>query len=106
MGEDMTIDEYRAEGEKLFGDDMAKWKFVCPACGSVMSTTDYKNAGAPHGAVGFSCVGRWLREKREAIGGRGNGPCNYAGGGLFQLGPIDVDGKKMFDFYRGQEAEK
>lgn len=25
-------------------------------------------------------------------------PCNYAGGGLIQINPVDVDGIKVFEF--------
>jgi hypothetical protein len=25
-------------------------------------------------------------------------PCNYAGGGLIDINPVDVDGRKVFEF--------
>jgi hypothetical protein len=34
-------------------------------------------------------VGRWTGAKREAFSD-GQGPCNYAGGGLFKLNPVTV----------------
>ncbi len=77
---DMTQDEWGAEAKRRFGDDPMKWKFVCPVCGLVQSTQDYKDAGAPSTTVAFSCVGRW----KEGV------DCNYAGGGLFRLNPVNV----------------
>lgn len=72
------------------------WRFVCPICGHVAKTADWKAAGAGEGSVAFACVGRWLDSARDAFGGTGPGPCNYTGGGLFALNPItvEVDAKK------------
>lgn len=103
----MTVDEWRAEATRLFGPDEMKWRWRCPVCKHECSTLDYKDAGAPESAVGFSCVGRWLPERRLAFEEAGTGPCNYAGGGLFQLNPLvvlDQDGgeHRMFEF--GQPA--
>lgn len=85
-----SVEEWHAEGVKRFGPDMMKWKFVCPACGHVQTPEDYKAAGAPESTVGFSCVGRWLKKCRDAFEGKGEGPCNYAGGGLFRIGPVQI----------------
>lgn len=93
----MTHTEWLSEGERRFGPDQMKWRFVCPACKHVASVQDYKDAGASMTAVAFSCVGRWMDRPRDAFGD-GPGPCNYAGGGLFGLNPLDVDGRKYFDF--------
>lgn len=93
-----TVDEHMALGKQLYGDDMYAWRFKCPCCGHVASTQDYKDAGAPEGAVGFSCIGRWAGMKREAFGGKGPGPCNYAGGGLFSVGPVKIGNDTYFDF--------
>ena len=84
-----TQAEWMAEGERRFGPDTEDWRFLCPACGHTAAVRDWKDAGAPEGAVGFSCVGRWAGAGREAFGD-GPGPCNYAGGGLFRLNPITV----------------
>ena len=94
----MTHQEWWEKGEQLFGTDIMLWKFVCPSCGHVASVQDYKDAGAPEGAVAFSCVGRYLPKSNEAFGGPGSGPCNYTGGGLIRLNPVDVDGRKTFAF--------
>lgn len=92
----MTDDEWNAEAVRRFGRSVLDWRFVCPACGHVAAVRDWQAAGAPEGAIAYSCVGRYLPSCREAFGGEGPGPCNYAGGGLFGLNPITVirsDGK-------------
>ena len=96
----MTLKEWQAEAEKRYGPDPMKWRFVCPACKHVASIADYKAAGAPEGAVAFSCVGRWHGGCREAFDTAGRpGPCNYAGGGLFGLNPVAIDDRSnVFDF--------
>ena len=95
----MTKAEWEAEGKKRFGNNQMKWKFKCPSCGHIASVQDYKNAGASENVVAFSCIGRYLKNKpREAFGEKGKGPCNYAGGGLIGLNPIEVDGVHYFEF--------
>ena len=89
MNKTMTRAEYFAEAERRFGPDRMAWRFVCPSCRHSQSVADYKAAGAPESAVAFSCVGRWLPERRDAFAPKGApGPCNYAGGGLFKIAPI------------------
>lgn len=97
MSSAMTHNEWYAKGEQLFGADIMQWKFICPSCGHTASVQDWKDAGAPEGAVAFSCIGRYLPECNEAFA-KGDGPCNYAGGGLIRLNPIDVDGRPTFAF--------
>lgn len=97
-----TLEAWRAEAVRRFGKDSAAWKFVCPSCGHVVSVGDYKKAGAPEDAVAFSCIGRYLEKRSEAFK-MGQGPCNYAGGGLFRINPVAVlssDGEEhyVFDF--------
>lgn len=101
-----TEQEWNERGEQLFGQDKWTWKFKCPLCGYIATAQDYKDAGAPQGAIGFSCIGRWLPNPKKAIFTKdlmGNGPCDYAGGGLFCFNPLHVhesNGKvhEMFDF--------
>lgn len=96
--------DWRKEAVRRFGPDPMGWRFVCPCCEHKATVADYKAAGAPTGAVAFSCVGRWLGAKaaaRDAFGGKGPGPCNYTGGGLINLNPIKVmldKGGEMFAF--------
>jgi len=85
----MTHEEWVAKAKELFGDDPMQWKFACPSCGHVASVQDWKDAGADEGEVAFSCVGRRLGSEKQI--GAEEGPCNYAGGGLFQLNPVHVE---------------
>lgn len=100
-----SVEEWHKEAERRFGSDKMKWRFKCPVCGYSASVQDYKDAGAPEGAVAFSCIGRYTRAAREAFVKGGKGPCNYAGGGLFRLNPVQVGEieERAFDF---AEVEK
>ena len=102
-----TVNEWQAEAVRRFGTDFLDWKFVCPICDHVASVREYQNAGAPEGAVGYSCIGRYVGE--AGFKAKGAGPCDYAGGGLFQLNKItvvDEQGKdhKMFEFAEADNA--
>ena len=96
----MTLDEWRARGAELFGEDALQWKFICPSCKTVIAVHEWQAAGAPQNAVAFSCVGRWLPKSKEAFFGGGEGPCNYAGGGLIGINPVKIEGRaeNVFDF--------
>jgi hypothetical protein len=89
----MTLAEWTAEGKRRFGEGMTAWRFVCPVCGHVASENEWLRAGAPHGAIGFACVGRWIDGSKKAFEDEGprDGPCTYTGGGLFQFNPVRVD---------------
>jgi predicted RNA-binding Zn-ribbon protein involved in translation (DUF1610 family) len=93
----MTVDEWQAEGARRFGPDQMSWQFVCPSCGHVAKVSDWKEAGAPQTAVAFSCIGRWTPSTATLLQ-TGTGPCDYAGGGLFQLNPVQVEGSRLFAF--------
>ena len=90
-----TEAEYKNDAIRLFGVDTQAWRFVCPACGHVASVADYLEAGAPENAIGFSCVGRWLHESTGAFEQK-RGPCNYAGGGLIKINPVEIEGRGHF----------
>lgn len=87
--EPLTVVEWREKAIAMFGEDEMRWRWKCPSCGHVASTADYKAAGAPSSAVGFSCVGRWLPNGKPMFDQTG-GPCDYAGGGLICLNPVIV----------------
>lgn len=87
----ITLNDYLQMGKVLFGDDMKKWRFVCPGCGHVASVQDYMDAGAPEGAVGFSCIGRYLENCRPWLGKDGPGPCDYTTGGLLNISPVQIE---------------
>lgn len=89
----ITHAEWTAEAKRRFGDDPMAWRFVCPSCGHVASVKDWRDAGAPEGAVAFSCIGRYTGDPKSATDKafkQGCGPCNYTGGGLFRLNPVQV----------------
>lgn len=108
----ITLEAWKAEGVLRFGSEQIHWKFQCPVCGVVSAALDWKAAGAPVGAVGFACVGRWLDTKRRAFGesqATVSQPCDYSGGGLFGLNPVTVqapDGTEvcLFDFAPAEAA--
>ena len=95
----IPVEEWRAEARRRFGQDAMKWRFVCPSCGHVQTPEDFKKAGAPSSAVGYSCIGRWDGHMHVTMGTK-PGPCNYTGGGLFNINPIPVvvDGKTVWAF--------
>lgn len=101
----MTKEQWQIEAIRRYGPLQPDWKFRCPSCLSVVTVRDYVNAGKSSGIdlervnrmVAFSCVGRLLPDPAEAFH-PGSGPCNYAGGGLIGLNPVDVDGTRYFDF--------
>lgn len=96
-----TLADYEAQARRLFGEDKMLWSWRCPICGFVQNALDYKNAGAPESAIAFSCVGRWIDGSRRAFGGKGPGPCDYTGGGLFMCNPVNVllpNGSNVFIF--------
>lgn len=97
----MTYKEWTDLGISLFGKDRREWKFECPVCGHIASIQDYLNAGAPDGAIGFSCIGRWIKNSKKAFEmKRGEkGPCNYTGGGLFQRNPVEIEKDGIINKY-------
>ena len=107
----LTLEQWLEEGLKRFGRDANRWKFVCPSCGHIASVADWRNSGALEGAVAFSCVGRWMslgKAAERAAFRRAGGPCNYAGGGLIGLNPVQVmkDGviHRLFEFAKGEKT--
>jgi hypothetical protein len=106
----MTFEQWTAEGQRRFGADRNRWRFVCPCCGHVATPADWRAAGASDGEIAFSCVGRHVDGARKAFEERGVGPCSYAGGGLFKLNPVTItapDGTEhsMFAFAAASAAD-
>ena len=106
----MKHEEWLKKAARLYGENAGDWKFICPACETPQTAKDFVNAGLTREQASISianeCIGRHLPEKQKAIGEKkiikGN-PCNYAGYGLFQLNPVEIefeDGtiRKAFDF--------
>lgn len=94
-----TIDEWRAKGKSLFGEDVKKWSFKCPACGNVASVQDFINVGLSKesacNAAYQECIGRYT----GAGAPTGQQPCNWSAYGLFgTLGNgavVNHDGKQI-----------
>jgi hypothetical protein len=107
---DLTLKEWLAAGKERYGDDMKQWKFRCPSCGYVQCPEDFrqfKEQGATPDDARFNCIGRYVANSKKAFGNKafkkGEGPCDYTGGGLFRLGPLTVKpeggpGMSSFDF--------
>lgn len=100
-----TKDEWLSKGRKLFGEDMLKWKFICPSCRNVQTPEDFKKfkeQGATPSDAYFNCIGRFIDISKDAFSG--NKPCNYTMGGLISLADtvvIDEKGKEhlVFEFH-------
>lgn len=98
-----TLSEWREEAVRRFGRDSNDWAFVCPVCGHRTTVADWARVGAGPGEVAFSCIGRHVEGAKAAFDEKGEGPCTYAGGGLFRLNPlvvVDPEGHEhqVFDF--------
>jgi hypothetical protein len=108
----MSHAEWNAEGSRRFGADYNKWKFVCPICAHVQAVEDFrqfKDRGATPDSARCKCIGRYIDGARQAFGGKGKGPCDYAGYGLFQLSPLRVncdDGSERHSFAFADEPPK
>lgn len=94
--------DWTEEAKKRYGS-FEDIKFRCPICGYSATVKDYQAANSTEGMIGFSCIGRLIGAKRQAFGGNGEGPCDYAGGGFFKMNPIQLtkNGKpleEIFDF--------
>jgi hypothetical protein len=104
-----TQAEWDAKGTELFGPDKERWRFVCWACGNVMSIERaraefpaLKGRGwAPH----QECIGRYIDVPEAQVKGQGritSKRCAWCAYGLIR-GPVVVrmpDGEEIgvFDF--------
>ena len=113
MKSEITEAEWNELGVRLFGDDRAKWQFVCPSCAHVQTIEDFrpfKDTGATPDSAWQECIGRYDGHMdRDAFGVKDGGPCNYAAYGLFRISPITViksGGLRLRVFaFAGQEVE-
>jgi hypothetical protein len=80
----ITRDEWLAEGEKRFGKDPLKWKFICPSCRTVQTPQDLVNCGVKKADLNkylaFSCIGRFGSEKG----------CDWTLGGLLRIHELEI----------------
>jgi hypothetical protein len=101
--ETITEVNWRKKGEKLFGKNALKWKFVCPVCGNIQMPEDfkkYKDKGAKLSDAYFNCIGRFSEGKGTLLNKK-ESPCDYTSGGLLNMSPVSVvdkQGKKHFVF--------
>lgn len=99
----ISLEAFKAEATKRFGEDAKKWQFKCVKCGTTQSAEDLVAAGVPKEKVdrfiGFSCIGRWDKNKG----------CDWTLGGLFTIHEIEIetpDGKRHPHFELAPEGEK
>lgn len=106
-----TLKEWREKGTELFGTDITKWQFKCPACGNIASVQDFINLGQSDvDACNHSyneCIGRYTGAGYPKDGST---PCNWAAYGL--LGTMgkgititleDDKNIEVFDFYANND---
>lgn len=96
----IALDAWHVEGRRLYGPNAVKWKFRCPSCGFVQTAEDFRAYNAPIRDIdlrlGFSCIGRTIlaacptAEVVEFMEPNKGFGCNYAGGGLFRINPVEV----------------
>ena len=102
-----SIDAWRAEGERLFGQDVTKWKYKCPMCGHIAAVQDFIDAGLDGQEAANSayceCIGRYTGKGSPKKGDSSG--CNWAGYGLFGIphGGVVVmtgegSGQHIFEF--------
>lgn len=103
----MTYAEWKAEGTRRFGKDMTQWRFVCPSCGVTTAVHEWLAVNERE-AIAFNCIGRATGSKQTILPRPpAQGPCNYTGGGLFKLNPVEVvmeDGHTMSVFEFAADA--
>ncbi len=112
----IPIDDWKAEGKRLFGDDARDWKFKCACCGHVQSIRDFielRDLGIWDGDAQIAyhnCIGRYDTRITEkdlgGLDGRGKSPCDYTLGGLISLAKTvvvddDENEHKVFEFATG-----
>ncbi len=90
-----SLEEWKAEGERRFGSDIRKWRFVCPMCGHVAAVEEFEAAGAKDPNCAYEeCIGRYIGKgsPKEAD----SSGCNWAAYGLFGIpkgGTVVITGK-------------
>ena len=92
-----SIQKWRAEGTRLFGERPEDWRFKCPKCGNVATGQDFKNAGAEAGVMAEECIGRYVK-------GKG---CDWTAYGLFDICNVHVfNGDELIPVFEFAEQEE
>lgn len=93
-----TLEEWKADGEKLYGADFMNWEFICPTCKTILKPEMYKgHADSPETAY-TDCIGRFIPDQG----------CDWAAYGLFGtikrvIHPESGNQTCVFDFAREKE---
>ena len=67
----VTLAEWVAEGQRLFGKDKLDWKFRCPYCGHIQTPREFMTVGLNPQSAYLSCVGcKWTIGGLINVGGR------------------------------------
>lgn len=79
-----SVEAWKKEGARRFGEDFMKWKFKCPMCGHVATVEEFKEAGADSPDCAYvECIGRYTGKgspkKNDSSG------CNWCAYGLFGI---------------------
>lgn len=89
----LTLKQWKAQGEALYGPNFMDWKFRCPNCGLSLDGEMYRGkADSPERAYS-ECIGRY--DKKQG--------CDWAAYGLFSTHKEVADSKggwtHVFDFW-------
>lgn len=121
----MTVEEFKVEARKRFGEKARTWKYVCPMCGTIQSGQQVwdalinQNSGKEVeintvlSSLGFCCIGRYTGQGDEGIAAHGRGEkwdkgCNWTLGGLLRLHTLEIvmpDGKRIPSFELAKPKE-
>lgn len=82
-----SYQEWLDEGRRRFGNNFEDWKFVCPACGRINTSREFKEAGATPDDMYLTCIGRHNGKGVKGIALKKGAPipdhgCDWAAFGL------------------------
>lgn len=107
---ELTLNEWRERGKKLYGPDVTKWKFRCPSCGNIQTIGEFCNLPNVRPSNTFiMCIGRYKNPGLKQLETRRmktsifstEKPCLYSIYGLFNLAEtviVNEKGKKWYVF--------
>jgi len=103
-----SLDEWKLEAIRRFGENPKNWTFVCPSCGNKQTMGAFeelihlKIADVDPNMAYYECIGRHdtrIEDVGEMYGK--TQPCNYTSGGLININPVTVrtpDGRIVYAF--------
>lgn len=103
-----SLEDWKLEAIRRFGENLKNWTFVCPSCGNIQSMGDFEELvnnkidDVDPNMAYYNCIGR--HDTRIEIVGKMCGkikPCNYTSGGLVNINPVAVkipDGRIIYVF--------